>query len=286
MSVIAQRQSGQWKISLIDAGQVKMDGGAIFGVVPKPLWEQRLQADARNRVTLAMNCLVAQNDEECILIETGFGGKVTQKQRAIYDLDEGKGVVASLSEIGIRPEEVTHVVVTHLHQDHAGGCTVKDRDGYQPTFVNATYYVQQGEWLDAEMADGQTVNGYRLQEVMNPLKDKNCVVFLNGDAEICSGLRVILTPGHTRCHQSVLVETGEDIFCYVGDLIPTTHHLKPIYILAYDLYPRETFLNKQALLNRAFLEKWIMVWSHDKEMPWGRLGRDTSGDYYPVLIKK
>lgn len=285
MAILEHRQFGKWKISLISAGQVKMDGGAIFGVVPKPLWEQRIQADTRNRVTLAMNCLVAQNEAECVLIETGFGGKVNQKLREIYDLDEGDGLVASLSKMGIGVEDVTRVVVTHLHQDHAGGCTVKGVDGFEPAFPNAMYYVQEGEWVDGELADGQTVNGYRLQEVMNPLKAKNCVVLLNGDAEICSGVRVILTPGHTRCHQSVLVETGEDVFCYIGDLIPTTHHLKPIYILAYDLYPRETFLNKQKLLKRAYGENWILVWSHDKEIPWGRLRRDENGDYFPILIE-
>jgi len=282
MSLVAKRLCGHWKIFLIRAGQIKMDGGAIFGVVPKPLWEQRLQADARNRVTLAMNCLVAQNDKECILIETGFGGKVTQKQKEFYDLEEEGGLLASLAEIGIGKEEVTRVVVTHLHQDHAGGCTVQGVDGYEPTFTNATYYVQQGEWMDAEQADGQTANGYRLQEVMIPLKNKKSVVLLNGDVEICSGLRVMVTPGHTRCHQSVLVDTGEGIFCYIGDLIPTTHHLRPIYILAYDLYPRETFLHKQALMNRAYLEKWTLVWSHDKEIPWGMLDQDNQGNYFPI----
>jgi len=285
MSVLEQRQFGKWKISLISAGQVKMDGGAIFGVVPKPLWEQRLQADERNRVTLAMNCLVAQNEEECVLVETGFGGKVNPKMRDHYGLDEEPGLVASLSKIGVDVEDVTRVVVTHLHQDHAGGCTIKGTDGFEPAFPNATYYIQEGEWVDGEQADGQTVNGYRLQEVMHPLQNKNCVVFLKGDAKICSGVRGILTPGHTRCHQSVLVETGEDIICYTGDLIPTTNHLRPIYILAYDLYPRETFLNKQALMNQAYLENWILVWSHDKDMPWGRLDRNEKGDYFPVSIK-
>jgi glyoxylase-like metal-dependent hydrolase (beta-lactamase superfamily II) len=284
MPVLGSLKCGDWEISLICAGRVKMDGGAIFGVVPKPLWNQRIEADDRNRVTLAMNCLLVQHEEECILIETGFGGKVNEKLREIYGLDEEQGLLASLSDAGVTPEQVTRVVVSHLHQDHAGGCTIQTQDGYEPTFPDAVYYVQQGEWDDAEKADGQTVNGYRLESVMRPLALAGCVTLLTGDSEICSGVRVILTPGHTRFHQSIIIETGEETFCYIGDLIPTTHHLKPIYILAYDLYPRDTFLNKQTLIARAFAENWILVWTHDLDIPWGRLTQDKRGSFFPVPL--
>ena len=144
MPVVDIRQSGAWKISMIRAGLVKMDGGAIFGVVPKPLWDQKIKPDDRNRVTLAMNCLLAQKGEECVLVETGFGGKVSEKMREIYGLDETQGLLASLSDLGVAPEQVTRVVLTHLHQDHAGGCTIATPDGFRPTFPNATYYVSKG----------------------------------------------------------------------------------------------------------------------------------------------
>ena len=126
---------------------------------------------------------------------------------------------------------------------------------YVPAFPNATYYVQRGEWDDAENADGQTVNGYRYDEVMRPLAP--VLTLLAGDESICSLIEAVVTPGHTRRHQSVLVHTGEDTFCFVGDLIPTTHHLKPIYVLAYDLYPRQTYLVKQEVMERAVSEDWV-----------------------------
>ena len=284
MPVVESLVSGKWKISVIRAGLVRMDGGAIFGVVPKPLWSRRLTADDANRVTLAMNCLVVQNEDECILIETGFGGKVTEKQRAFYDLDETEGLLPSLAGLGIAPEAVTRVVLTHLHQDHAGGCTILRGDRYETTFAHATYYVQRGEWEDGEHADAQTVNGYRLNEVMRPLAQSGRVHLMDGSGEVCCGIRVMETPGHTRSHQSVVVETGEQTLCYIGDLIPTTHHLRPIYILAYDLFPRETFLNKQVLTDLAFEQNWILVWSHDLEVPWGRLAKEQNGDYCAAPI--
>lgn len=284
MPVVATRKSENWKVSVIGAGRVKMDGGAIFGVVPKPLWEKQLPADDQNRVTLAMNCLLVQNDEECVLIETGFGGKVSEKMREIYGLEEDHGLLESLLELGVKPEDVTRVVLTHLHQDHAGGCTVQTENGYAPTFPNAMYYVQKGEWEDAEKADGQTKNGYRFEEVMMPLLNEGCVTWLDGHGEICPNIRVVLTPGHTRWHQSVVVKTDTDVFCYLGDLIPTTHHLKPIYILAYDLYPRETYINKQNMMAQAYTEQWILVWTHDLDIPWGQLEQNDRGMYFPKPV--
>lgn len=282
--VIKSMRCGLWDVGIVSAGQVKMDGGAIFGVVPKPLWEQKISPDEKNRINLGMNCLVARNDDECIVVETGFGGKVSPKMRDIMGLVEDPGLVASLASLGIQREDVTRVVVTHLHQDHAGGCTTRKGDGYEPTFPNATYYVQKGEWEDAEHADAQTVNGYRFEDVMAPLKEAGCVTLLEGSTHICQGLEVVLTPGHTRHHQSVLLDTENEKFCYAGDLIPTSHHLRPIYILAYDLYPRETFVNKQALMTQGFVEDWVWIWSHDHEHPCGRLEKKENGDFKSIKL--
>jgi glyoxylase-like metal-dependent hydrolase (beta-lactamase superfamily II) len=279
MGQFMSRKHGKWTLSVINAGIVKMDGGAIFGVVPKPLWEKRLKADHKNRVTLGMHCLVVQNGNECMLVETGFGGKVNDKMREIYGLKEEPGLLLSLREIGVTPEQVTRVIVTHLHQDHAGGCTVLTAQGYKPAFPNATYYFQKGEWDAARHADAQTVNGYRVEEVMKPLAENGVVKFLDGDSDICEGVQVHLTPGHTQFHQSVLIRAEENTYCYVGDLIPTTHHLKPIYTMAYDLYPRETFINKQHLVEQASKENWILIWSHDLEIPWSRIVPNEQGEY-------
>ena len=279
MPVVNHKKSGEYDVWVLSAGMVKMDGGAMFGVVPRPLWEKCFVPDERNRITLAMNCLLVCGKGEVVLIETGFGGKVTEKLREIYALDESDGLLDSLNTLGISPKDITQVVLTHLHQDHAGGCTVSTSDGYVPTFPNATYYVQKGEWDDAKDADGQTVNGYRYDEVMAPLDVARQVCLLEGESEICPGLEVVVTQGHTRRHQSVLVKTGEDIFCYVGDLIPTVHHLRPIYVMAYDLYPRETYIVKQELLETAHTEKWVMVWSHDPDVSWGYVEKDEHGNW-------
>lgn len=284
MSIIGQFTSGKWQISLVSAGSVKMDGGAIFGVVPKPLWEQRLPADAKNRVTLAMNCLVAQCQDACVVIETGFGGKVSDKMREIIGLEEGPGLLSSLNGLGIQREHVTDVILTHLHQDHAGGCTREENGVLGPTFPNATYHIQKGEWEDALNADAQTRNGYQVEQILHPLGKAGCVAFLNGDAQIRDGISVFITPGHTKHHQSILIETGDHRVCFVGDLIPTTHHLKPIYILAYDLYPRQTFLEKQKLMERSHVGNWIMAWAHDLEFPWGRLEKDEKGLYVNISL--
>ena len=277
MPVLDHRKSGDWDLWVINAGLVRMDGGAIFGVVPKPLWEKKLEPDERNRVTLNMNCLLGRRGEDVVLVETGFGGKVSDKMRDIYGLDESDGLEASLSMLGVSCESVTDVVLTHLHQDHAGGTTAKTDTGYRPMFPNATYHIQRGEWDDAAQADGQTRNGYLLEEVVEPLRQSGLIHWHDGDGEVCDGVQVLLTPGHTRKHQSVLLEAGQETFFFTGDLIPTTHHLRPVYVTAYDLYPRETYVNKQLMMARASADGWVVIWAHDPDCVWGRLRRDDEG---------
>ena len=284
MAICSYKQSDNYDIWVLSAGKVRMDGGAMFGVVPRPLWEKSLPPDDRNRIGLTMNCMLVRGEGEVILIETGFGGKVTDKLREIYALDESNGLLTSLDELGIAPEEITRVVLTHLHQDHAGGCTVFDGEHYLPAFPNASYYVQRGEWDDAEKADGQTVKGFCHEEVMKPLSLAGVVTWLEGDGPVCPSVEVLVTPGHTRKHQMVLVKTGEEIFCFVGDTIPTTHHLKPIYVMAYDLHPRETFIVKQEIMARAFAEKWVMIWPHEPDIAWAYLERDPDGAFTAVPL--
>ncbi|MCZ6632051.1 MAG: MBL fold metallo-hydrolase [bacterium] len=268
MGILGHRKLGDFEIWAVRAGTVKMDGGAMFGVIPRPLWEKRIPPDERNRIRLGMTCLLVRTQDETIVIETGFGGKVNEKLREIFGLDESDGLLASLASVGVAPEDVDRVIVTHLHQDHAGGCTIWEKGGYAPTFPNARYFVQRVEWDDAVGADAQTVNGFRMEEVLRPLEKAGVLNFLDGDTEICTGVRVVSTPGHTRGHQSVLVASGGETVCFVGDLVPTSHHLKPIYVMAYDLYPRETFVNKQAILNQAVQDQWLVVWPHDPEIGW------------------
>ncbi len=274
MGVLGHRKLGGFDLWAIRAGTVRIDGGAMFGVVPRPLWEKKIPPDDRNRIRLSLTCLLVKTPDEIVLIETGFGGKVTDKLREIFALDESHGLLESLGRLGVNADEVSRVLVTHLHQDHAGGCTLDVEGEYRPAFPNARYYVQKREWLDAVSADGQTVAGFRVKEVLRPLEQAGVVEFLTGETEIIPGIRSIPTPGHTRGHQSVLVESRGETACFVGDLVPTSSHLKPLYVMAFDLYPRETFLNKQKILSRAVDERWLMVWPHDPELPWSYVRRD------------
>jgi len=272
-------QIGSLSLTALSAGQVKMDGGAMFGVVPRGLWSKRIQPDDRNRIDLQMRCLLVETGEETILIETGFGGKVSPKLREIYDLREDPGLVTQLAEAGKRPEDVDRVILTHLHQDHAGGCTLSKEQGYAPTFPNARYVVQAGEWRDASSADGQTVNAYRLEEVLAPLERSGQLDLVDGDTDLRNGVRLLVTPGHTRAHQSVLVEDGGEAMLYLGDLVPTVGHLKPIYVMAYDLYPRETYFNKERFLERAADLGWWVMWPHDPEVVCGKVCQDDREGY-------
>lgn len=277
---------GGIRVTAVSAGRVRMDGGAMFGVVPKPLWEHRIVPDGRNRIDLEMRCLIVETGDETILVETGFGGKVNARQREIYDLREEPGLAAELDQAGMRPEDVDRVMLTHLHQDHAGGATVRQGDGYVPAFPNARYVVQAGEWEDAIEADGQTVSAYRKAEVMEPLAQSGRLDLVEGETDLGNGVKLVPTPGHTRCHQSVLVADGDDTLFFTGDLVPTASHLKPIWGMAYDLYPRETYLNKVKWLARAAESGWWVAWPHDPELAWRRVRADERNGFSVVETKQ
>lgn len=264
------------------AGRLRLDGGAMFGVLPKSLWAKLLEPDDRNRIPLAMWCLLIDAGGERTLIETGFGGKVDDKMRDIFDLAESPGLVGGLEAAGIQAGEIDRVILTHLHQDHAGGTTVRAGDGYAPTFPNARYIVQDGEWQDAWSADGQTRNGYQKLSILKPLDKARVVDRIDGETSF-GPVRVVVTPGHTRNHQSVLVEGSEGFLFFTGDLVPTASHLRPIHVMAFDLFPRETFLNKTMWMDRAVDEAWWVSFPHDPEAPWGKVQRDFRDGFELVL---
>jgi glyoxylase-like metal-dependent hydrolase (beta-lactamase superfamily II) len=277
-----QLHIGDIKVTVISAGHVRMDGGAMFGVVPKGLWSRRIAPDDRNRIDLQMWCLLVETQQETLLIETGFGGKVSERLREIFDLRESPGLMDGLAAAGKQPEEIDTVILTHLHQDHAGGTTRSTGSGYELAFPNARHIVQAGEWHDATEADGQTVNAYRSEEVLVPLERSGKLDLVDGDSDLGNGIQLILTPGHTRAHQSVLIQdSGQSLF-YVGDLVPTASHLKPIYVMAYDLYPRETYFNKGRFLERAAEDDWWVVWPHDPRFIRGKIQTDEREGYIAV----
>ncbi len=274
---------GNIEVCAFSAGWFRIDGGAMFGVVPRAVWQKRMVPDERNRIRLGLTCLLIRTPDETVLVETGIGvEKLSEKMRDVFATDRVKGVGPALVEMGVSTEEVDRVVLTHLHMDHAGGATQLDGNGYTPAFPKARYLAQKQEWKDALDADRQTERAYYVQEDLLPLERAGVLDLVEGDVEVCPGVRVLLTPGHTRAHQSVLVSSGGETVCFIGDLVPTRHHLRAMYIMAFDLFPRETFLVRQKVLAQAVRENWLVVWPHDPEVLWSRVVQDEEGEFISV----
>jgi glyoxylase-like metal-dependent hydrolase (beta-lactamase superfamily II) len=273
---IETRRLGRWTLHGIQAGGQKLDGGAMFGVVPKVLWQRRIMPDERNRIQLGMRCVLIEHEIGPILIDTGAGSKEDQKFYDIYGV-ENRGergptwLEDSLLEIGIRPEDVALVVNTHLHFDHAGGNTLRDPDGrVRPAFPNARYVVQRSEYAFATHTNERTAGSYFAHNFV-PLAEEQRFDFIEGDREIVPGISSVHTPGHTPWHQSLLIESDGERALYLGDLIPTTAHLPLPWIMGYDVEPLITLETKRRILARAQAEDWLFVFEHDAETAWAKV---------------
>lgn len=283
--LVRTRTLGDFRIHALEAGVQRLDGGAMFGVVPKPLWERRIGADARNRIPLALRCLLVETPDELVLIETGLGNKENDKFRDIYGVDNaaapGSGrpdrLHDAIAAAGFRAEDIGVVIDTHLHFDHAGGNTFRDAEGQvRLSFPNATYHVQQREWDWAHRVNERTSASY-LSHNYEPVQAAGRFRFAEGDAEIVPGISVYPTPGHCPGHQSVLVRSGGETACFLADVIPTMAHLPLPWIMGYDVEPLVTLETKRALLPRAVDERWLLVSTHDPRIPWGRVAADAKG---------
>ena len=243
---------GAWTVHAIQAGGQALDGGAMFGVVPKPLWERRIPADARNRIPLGMRCLLMEHEAGLVLIDTGAGNKETAKFHDIYGIEnagrDGRTLLEDgLRSLGHRPEEVAVVIDTHLHFDHAGGNTFRDADGtIVPTFPRARYVVQRGEYEWAMQTNERTAASYFAPN-FEPVKQAGLFDLVDGEREIVPGIRVVPTPGHTPHHQGVLLESRGEIAFYLGDLVPTAAHLPLAWIMGYDVEPLVTLETKRQI---------------------------------------
>jgi glyoxylase-like metal-dependent hydrolase (beta-lactamase superfamily II) len=274
---------GGLTVHAIESGLQRLDGGAMFGVVPKPLWEQRIGADDRNRIPLAMRCLLVEAPNALVLIDTGAGNKESEKFMSIYGI-ENAGAPTRLED-GIRsaghaPDDIDIVLSTHLHFDHAGGNTVRLEDGeVVPAFANATYVVQRREFEFAHSGNERIRASY-LGLNFDPIPDARWRL-LDGATEVTDGIRVELTPGHTPNHQSVWIEDAGDTAVFLADVCPTAAHLPLPWIMGYDLEPLVTLESKRALWERARREGWRLVFEHDAHVPWGRLEPD---EVRPTLV--
>jgi glyoxylase-like metal-dependent hydrolase (beta-lactamase superfamily II) len=265
---------GDNELTMLSDGTYELDGGAMFGVVPKVLWEKRFQPDARNMLTVGTNCLLVRDGKRTVLIETGIGSKLSDKSRSIHK--NQVLLMKSFEEAGVAPDEVDIVINTHLHFDHCGWNTYY-RDGEAvPTFPRATYYSQKGELEHAHEQHERDRVSY-LTDNYDPLVANGQMKLLEGDAEIAPGISVRVFPGHTRDLQAVLVRSGGTTVCYAGDLIPTTHHLDPTWVMGYDLYPLTCIDNRHRFYAEAIPEKWLVVFTHDHENPWAYVEMGEKG---------
>jgi glyoxylase-like metal-dependent hydrolase (beta-lactamase superfamily II) len=271
---------GDCELLILSDGTYQLDGGAMFGVVPKVLWEKRIQADARNMLTMGLNSLLVRNGKHTVLIETGIGPKLNEKAREIHK--NQALLLENLQHAGVSPQSIDIVINTHLHFDHCGWNTCYDSSGApEPTFPHATYYAQQGE-LDHAHEQHERDRVSYLTDNYDPLVRSGQMRLLKGDADIVPGISVEVYPGHTRDLQAVKIQAGDKVVCYISDLIPTSHHLDPTWVMGYDLYPLQSIDNRHRFYKRAIPEKWLVVFTHDHEVPWAYVELGEKGK--PVAL--
>jgi glyoxylase-like metal-dependent hydrolase (beta-lactamase superfamily II) len=277
-------QIGAFRCHALEAGIQRLDGGAMFGVVPKPLWEKRIAPDPRNRIPLAMRCLLIEHPDGLVLIDTGLGNKEDPKFMDIYGV-ENQGAAGptqledALAEAGYRADEVKWVINTHLHFDHAGGNTRAEgqRGGgaeIRLAFPGATYCVQRGDLEFARNANERTRASY-LPHNYEPVAEAGRFKLLEGDTTVLPGIRTRLVPGHVPFLQGVLLESGAESLFYLADLVPTRHHLPLPWIMGYDVEPLRTLESKRRLIGDAIAGGWTLFFEHDPEVMMGRLGGDA-----------
>lgn len=269
---------GDLTLRLLNGGNFRLDGGAMHGVVPKTIWRKFVSCDDDNRVEYATNCLLIEGRGKRILVETGNGAKFSEKERQIYGIEMGDSIEQALLKEGIEPSSIDLVLMTHLHFDHSGGTTRKRvSGGFEPVFSRARHVIQRGEYEDATHPHERNRASY-LRENIGPLVDAQLLELVEGDVEVAPGVRVVRTPGHTAHHQSVMVDDGSGHrLLFLGDVVPTTLHLRLPFIMSYDLDVVQTLETKRALLKRAAEERWLMVFGHELTTRAAYLNLDDKG---------
>jgi glyoxylase-like metal-dependent hydrolase (beta-lactamase superfamily II) len=262
---------GDFALTIVSDGSFRLDGGAIFGIVPKSMWERHVDVDEKNRVKLALNCVYIRTTEHHVLIDTGIGNKFDAKWNAVYDVDRTVTVVDSLARLGVKPEDIDTIIHTHLHFDHAGNNTTFLPDGrIVKTFPNAKCFAQRAEYEHALNPHDRDRASYAADRVkfMPPYCDYE---LMDGDTEVVPGIRVAVKPGHNRSMQIVEIESQGRRAVVFSDLVATRLHLSPQWITSFDLFPLESVENKMPLIERALREHWLCIFYHDTHCPMGYL---------------
>jgi glyoxylase-like metal-dependent hydrolase (beta-lactamase superfamily II) len=290
LPLVKSRSHGSLRVHALQAGLQQLDGGAMFGVVPKTLWERKIPADERNRIPLGMRCLLIEHADGLVLIDTGAGDKENEKFYGIYGIENspigGVGptqLESALGQAGFAPADVKLVINSHLHFDHAGGNTRKGASGEAvASFPNARYVIRRGEWEWAHRTNERTSASY-FPHNYDPLMAAGIVDLVDADAEIVSGISLRRTPGHTPHHQGILIESGNERLFYLADLAPTTSHVPLPWIMGYDVEPLVTLETKRQLWAEAAREGWTMVFEHDSVNAFGRIVAEGKGYVCEVM---
>ena len=261
---------GDIRVHLLSDGRFALDGGAMYGVVPRALWEKHDPPDEKNRVTLGLNVALVETAGKRVLVDTGMGDKWSEKERAIYRIERDHTLLGSLLALGYGPEDIDVVINTHLHFDHSGGNTTL-RDGkVVPTFPKARYVVQMGEWEDATHPNERNKASY-LEPNFVPIAEARQLETVQGQAEVAPGVHVVPVGGHTAYHQMVIVEGGRQALVIPTDLVPTASHLPLPYIMGYDLFPVGTLEAKRRVLKDAAERGSTLLFYHDVKTPLGKI---------------
>ena len=267
---------GSFSLSPVLDGFFRLDGGAMFGVVPRVIWEKVAPPDDRNRIRLAMRAWLVRGGGRTILIDAGAGGKLDAKTGAIYGFEGASSLEASLAAYGVGRDDIDLVIASHLHFDHAGGFTVRDADGVvRPRFPNARYSVRLGEWDDALHPHERNRASYFAENYV-PLREAGVLDLIAEDGEVAPGVRVRRTGGHTRHHQIVEIHDAGQTAIFAADLLPTAAHVPLPYIMGYDLYPMDTLAFKRGFLPEAVERDYLILFEHDPDVAAGRL-REEKG---------
>lgn len=271
---------GDFQITCVRDDIYHWDGGVIFGVVPKTLWSRKLPADELNRVAMGFNCYVVETGEHTILVETGSGDKMDARARERMSLRaQPRPLAAAIAEAGIDPERIDIVLNSHLHWDHCSGNTELTPAGPRPAFPRATYWTRKGEWEYAHTRHPRDSVSY-IHANYDPLVESGRMMLIEDDREVVPGVWMRHAPGHNRDMTIITAASGGRTFCFFSDLVPTTAHLKPTWVMAFDLYPLETINQKMKWLGRAADERWVCGFGHDASVDFAAVAR--AGDSYEL----